>query len=61
MQYFDADYTVCYFINDWANMNFLTIPPNFMPSDYIPPMPAKVVATSAGLWEGGYQGLLPLL
>ncbi|OXA42166.1 lipase [Folsomia candida] len=38
LQYFDADYSVCYFVEGWLDIDLLSLD-GFTPTNFIPPMP----------------------
>ncbi|OXA44939.1 lipase [Folsomia candida] len=60
LQYFDADYSVCYFVEGWLDIDLISIA-GFIPTDYIPPMPTVMAGILTGLVEGGYEGILPVI
>ncbi|XP_021961423.1 lipase [Folsomia candida] len=60
LQYFDADYSVCYFVEGWLDIDLISIA-GFTPTDYIPPMPTVMAGFLTGLVEGGYEGILPVI
>ncbi|OXA49511.1 Lipase [Folsomia candida] len=45
--YFDADYSICLFIEGWLNVDFFTVP-GFTPTNFIPPVPTWAAVRPSG-------------
>ncbi|OXA39880.1 hypothetical protein Fcan01_25319 [Folsomia candida] len=61
LQFFDVNYSLCIFVEGWLNVDLLTVPGLFTPTNFIPPVPTLMKGVLTGIVEGGYQGLLPVL
>ncbi|XP_035716685.1 lipase-like [Folsomia candida] len=61
LHFFDVNYSLCIFVEGWLNVDLLTVPGLFTPTNFIPPVPTFMKGILTGIVEGGYQGLLPVV
>lgn len=60
-QYFNVNLFSCFLVEGWGEIDVISLPIGFTPTDYVPPMPSKIYNFLNPIVEGGYEGVLPLL